>query len=537
MLAIPELFTLGTINSELFWWSWGLLAIYVGGMLFFGYLGQKRIRNADDFATARGGYGPWFLAFAFSSTTASGATFIGLPGIAYMSGLPAMWTLFLYPVGVYLGVLLCMTLVSRSGNAFGSRSIPEYLGDRYQSDTMRILVAVFSLLLFFYLAGQLVSCLVMFQAMLGLPPHWAIFLTCGVLLVYVMAGGAHADILTDGVQGILMQVLAILILVLFLTGYGIEGGLAGLFDNLQAQNPNFTRVINPDAILVESWWAVVCLLLATIPLGLLPHLGNKLWALKSGSQRTKFVGIAFCMGMLLPAIGLGGLLARGLLGDALIVSGVGSNQAIPALFIEIFPGWVAAMLGVGVLAAVMSTADGLVISSSQVIANDLYRRTFAKRWHSDRSEAEIEAMTLKMSRWATLATLVISALLAWNFLGMNVLLLVWVGLGGMMAALSGPLVLGVLWRGVTSKGAIAGFVGGAVAFIIFHSGSINPAWFGEGNVFRIAADWLAHQAPNPYSCTVLGELVSVFLTLTVSLKTEKLPQSHIARVFGLDAPV
>src|SRR6056300_891205 len=175
------------ISTTLQLWSWAFLILYVGAMLYLGYVAQRRVTNADQFATARGSYGPLFLAFAFAATTASGATFIGIPGIAYNIGLSSLWILFLYPIGVYGGVLICMTLVSRAGDSFGSRSIPEYLGDRFQSDALRLLVAITSLLLFFYLAGQLVSCLVMFQTMLGLPPVWAIVITCAVLLVYVMA--------------------------------------------------------------------------------------------------------------------------------------------------------------------------------------------------------------------------------------------------------------------------------------------------------------------------------------------------------------
>ena len=121
-------------------WSWIFLAGYIGMMLYFGVVGQRKVGNADDFATARGGYGPLFLAFAFAATTASGATFVGFPGIVYDVGTAAIWSVFLYPMGVYLGVLICLKLVSNSGHEFGSRSIPEYLGQRYQSDGIRILV-------------------------------------------------------------------------------------------------------------------------------------------------------------------------------------------------------------------------------------------------------------------------------------------------------------------------------------------------------------------------------------------------------------
>ena len=522
-------------DPNLLIWSWGFLLLYITAMLLFGYLGQKRVANADDFATARGGYGPIFLAFAYSATTASGATFIGIPGIAYDTGLPTLWVLYLYPVGVYVGVMICMTVVAKSGNKFGSRSIPEYLGDRFQSESLRLLVAIFSLLLFFYLAGQLVSCLVVFQTLLGLSKFWALFITCGVLAVYVMAGGAHADILTDGVQGMLMLALAVFILVLFLLGFGVDGGLAGLTENLRNQNPDFVAILNQDSPLVGSWWSVLCLALSTIPLGLLPHLGNKLWALKGNAQRSNFIAAVFIMGMLLPSIGLGGLLARAIFGDELLTSGAGGNVAIPSLFIELFPTWVAALLGTAVLAAVMSTADGLVISSSQVIANDIYRRTLAPRLHPHRSAEAVEATTLSISRWATLATLLISALLAWKFVEMNVLLLVWIGLGGMMAALSGPLILGLLWKGVTKAGAISGFISGALAFSIAHTGFIQPHWFGHSGPLFAAASWFADQAPNPYSCTVLGELASLLVTFGVSLCSEKLPSSHLDAVFD-DSP-
>ena len=55
-------------------WSWIFLALYIGMMLVFGIIGQRKVTSGDDFATARSSYGPIFLAFAFAATTASGAT-------------------------------------------------------------------------------------------------------------------------------------------------------------------------------------------------------------------------------------------------------------------------------------------------------------------------------------------------------------------------------------------------------------------------------------------------------------------------------
>ena len=337
--------------------------LYIGAMIGIGLFAQRKIQHADDFATARGGYGPFFLALAFAASTASGATFLGSPALSYEWGLAANWGNFLYPLGVYCGILISMRLIATAGNRFGNRSIPEYLGDRYQSEAIRIMVSILSLVLFFYLAGQLVSGVVMFEIMLGLDSDWALIITTVVLLTYVVLGGAHADILTDGAQGALMLILAVIVIILTLIGYGVEGGFSGMIDDLQRQDPELTTALNTQTPLYHSWWSIFVIAFAHMPLGLLPHLGNKLWALKDQSQRFQFVKLAALFGVTLGMLGLGGLLARVYFGDALYAEGGNPNQSLPLLFVEIFPTWLAALIGVGVLSAVMSTADGLVVSS------------------------------------------------------------------------------------------------------------------------------------------------------------------------------
>ena len=79
-------------------WSWCFMVFYVGLMLVTGYIASKRIMHADDFATARGSYGPYFLALAFAASTASGATFLGTPALAYEWGTASNWGNFLYPI-------------------------------------------------------------------------------------------------------------------------------------------------------------------------------------------------------------------------------------------------------------------------------------------------------------------------------------------------------------------------------------------------------------------------------------------------------
>ena len=146
------------------------------------------------------------------------------------------------------------------------------------------------------------------------------------------------------------------------------------------------------------------------------------------------------------------------------------------LLIELLPTWVAALIGVGILSAIMSTADGLVVSSSQIVANDLYRRTIAPRLRTRPSGKELDRQVLLISRIATVAILLLCMALAWAMLDHNITLIVWIGIGGMMAAFGGPLVMGALWQGVTRAGAYAGLIGGFGTFVILHARLIDPTW-------------------------------------------------------------
>ena len=515
-------------------WSWIFLVVYISFMVGIGIYAQRKIKHADDFATARGSYGPFFLALAFAASTASGATFLGSPALSYEWGLAANWGNFLYPIGVYVGILISMRLIATSGNRFGNRSIPEYLGDRYQSDGIRVLVSLLSLVLFFYLAGQLVSGVVMFEIMLGLDSNWALIITTVVLLVYVVLGGAHADILTDGVQGAMMLVLAVVVIVLTLMGFGIEGGFSGMWENLAAQDRNLTTALNPKTPLYHSWWSIFVIAFAHLPLGLLPHLGNKLWALRSDGDRLHFVKLASMFGITLGMLGLAGLLARAHFGDVLYLDGANPNQSLPLLFIELFPTWLAALIGIGVLSAIMSTADGLVVSSSQIIANDLYRRTIVPITKPDLSDDELDQRVLKISRISTVVVLLICMIMAWSLMDVNVSLIVWIGVGGMMASFAGPLVVGALWRGVTRHGAYAGLIAGFTTFLILHMQLLNPDWFAQGTI-HTAVTWLYGEGPNPFSCAVMGEIISVAFTVVVSKLTQPLPERHLEDLFDTAA--
>ena len=176
-----------------------------------------------------------------------------------------------------------------------------------------------------------------------------------------------------------------------------------------------------------------------------------------------------------------------------------------------------------------------MVSSAQIIANDLYRRTIVPIVSSDLSEQELDQRILLISRVSTVVVLMISMWMAWLLLDRNVAMIVWIGVGGMMAAFAGPLVVGALWRGVTRKGAYAGLIAGFLSFGALHTQMISPDWFSQGTSIHVAVNWLYGEGPNPISCAVIGEIVSIVFTLLVSKLTHPLSKEHLEEMFPSEA--
>lgn len=493
-------------------WSWVFLIASIGLFVALGYVGMRKTGNADDFAVARSGYGPWALGFAVVATTASGSTFLGIPGLAYAVGFSSLWYPILYPIGIYMGMILTARLIKSVGDKFGNRSIPEFVGQRYDSDFLRVGLAIVSLLLMFYITAQLVAAATLFQTMLGVGYLPGVIITAVVLLIYISMGGSHADILTDAIMGLLMLTLAIGVVVMFFTGFGIEGGVTAVNDAVVERNQDagWNTLFNPANPVTSSAWLVVLLLIAHLPFGVLPHIGNKFMALNSASQMRKLLMFALVAGCIMPMMGLGGILGAAVLGDGVTTP----DAVIPLLFTELFPPVVAAFLAVAILSAILSTSDGLIISISQILANDLYRKTFARNQPTE----AVERNTLRIGRVGVGLTLVGAVAMAWNppqFLA----ILLWIGIGGIVSGMAGPILIGSLWRRATKTAAIVSFVVGVVGYAVIYLPFLDPLSV-EGNPFAAAG----------YSVMIASAVMVVATFLT-----KPMPKEFLDDLFGGDA--
>lgn len=69
-----------------------------------------------------------------------------------------------------------------------------------------------------------------------------------------------------------------------------------------------------------------------------------------------------------------------------------------------------------------------------------------------------------------------------------------------------------------------------LVFSVLHAGIISPSWFDPGTLHEIAR-WLSLEAPNPFSCAAIGEIVSALATWLASLRTKQLPAPLLEQLF------
>ena len=502
-------------------WGWAWVTVFLALFIGIGVWGMRKTSNDEDFAVARGAYGPVTLAFAFAATIASGATFMSLPGMAYSKGFASLWYPATYPIAIYVGMILAIKLIKRAGDKFRSNSLPEFMGQRYNSNFLRIGFALVSMLLVYYIAAQIVAAATIFEVLLGLNYQHGILASVAVIALYITMGGSHADIMTDGIQGVMMVLIGLIIGVIFFLGVGFEGtGPSLINDALVKQDPSlgWDNYFREGDVLFGSFWLISLIFIAHIPFAMNPHIGKLAFALNDPKQIRTFLLIAIPVGSILGFTVLGGLHARALFGPE-FGDVIRPDQAIPVLFTQLFPPFVAGLLGVGVLSAIMSTSDGLFISIAVIFSNDLYKKTFAPVIHKNKSREQVEQIALNISRVAIVLVGVVACWLAWNppqFLAV----LLWMGVGGILAGATGPLLIGSLWKGATKTGAIASFLVGVISF-------------GLGIVYCFVLKEVPFK--NPFAVAGTCIIIAAVTMIVVSLFTKKLPQEHVDDMFGESA--
>jgi SSS family solute:Na+ symporter/sodium/pantothenate symporter len=452
--------------------AWALFIAYLAGTAYLGWLGYRRTTGFSSFALGNKDIHPIIVGITLAASTASASTFIINPGFVYVDGFSA-W--FHMVVGVAVGFLAMLYVLSFRFRSIGEQSkaltIPDWIGKRYRSRGFALYFSILNLLSFAFVVLLVGGISIVMQSLLGISNTMALIITLVFVTGYVFIGGTYAHVLTNVLQGSLMIGVTILIL-------GACVSLAftdplPLFERLELSDPHLLELIKADGVLFNDWFSVF---VAGFVVGAVivcqPHILTKALYVKNDTEVHQYLLVFAVIFLLFQLLGTAGFFAHLVVPEASLVdpaSGQFRQDLVMTAFLKsVFPDWVFTIVSIVLLAAAMSTLDGLLVSMATITANDLVLNVFAANQAMDPEKRM--ALALKVSH-AVLIFIAVAAFLI-NLQPPRLLgIFGQVGVYGLTAAAAPPLLLGVLFRnvplGLVWTGSVAALT---IHFVLFFYG-------------------------------------------------------------------
>lgn len=461
-------------------WATLFLILYVGVTTWLTRAGAKKTSSFAAYAASGAQLGVIPTALVAAACLTSTATFSINPGFVYAEGLAAF---IAFSVPVALGVTLAFfTLGPRlretSVGPDGSikvLTLPEWVGRRFESKTLRSLFAVLVLALFSYAILILVGASYVASATLGVKVEYASVAIMAFVVAYTTIGGTHAHASTNVVKGGLLLFAAMAMG--GAAAWSLWGGAEPAIAKLQAADP---ALLAPFRAGSARFANVLDVLIAPLVVGFAlacqPHILVKVLYVRDPAAVRK-TGLATGAIFLLlgaPAL-LSGLAARAALG-----AGLKQDVATSTWVAQAFPAPLAALIGVIMIAAAIGTLNALLLALGSTFAHDVARPLVARV--TGKPSSESSALL-----WGRLATVAVGvAVVAFAYSPPK---LVWVtGVMGVYALVAAacPAVLIGCARGTTPHAGFVGtaaIVGPAVHGLLYGFGlSANPNVTGAAGV-------------------------------------------------------
>jgi Na+/proline symporter len=420
---------------------------------------SRRDASPSDHFLAGRTLGPLVLLLTLYATAYSGNSLLGFPGEAYRRGFGwIMSTGFMSAILVVLHVLVPTLRPLGASRRFVSPG--DWITHRFRDDPARRALRVAIALIMavacgnFLLAQLMAMGHVAGQASEGMVPYWAgVVGLAGVILVYETLGGMRAVAWTDTAQGIVMLV-ALGALAMWLVGD--HGGVGNLTRTIAAARPEAVAV--PDARGCAYWASSIVLL--GVGSVVYPQMIQRIFAARSARSLQRALMVMTVMPLItttiVALIGLAAIPRFAALGA------IEADTVMPRLLLEwAAEGWHGTLLGVvvfvGALAAIMSTADSILLALASVIAGDL-----AGRSGSDDATTRFGKRVALVVMAACVVVALVPRFTLWRLIELKMALLVQCAPAFLLAARWGGLRAGPCLLGLTvgaTIAAVAAFVG------------------------------------------------------------------------------
>ncbi len=442
------------------------------------YYAKKSHESTNHYFLGARSLGPYVTAMSAEASDMSGWLLMGLPGVAYFTGITdAFWTALGLGVGTYVNWLIVAKRLRVYSHVAGdSITIPDFFSNRFRekSKTIMSIAAIFILIFFTVYAS---SCFVtvgkLFHVLFGLDYIYMMIAGAVFVIAYTFIGGFLAESVSDFMQSIVMIVALVAV---FSVGVVAAGGMGNVVDNLK-QFPGFLEFFGiAQPVMVDGVQQVAdnlpvfaneagnygfLTILSTLSWGLgyfgMPQVLLRFMAIRDPNE----IKVSRRAATVWVFISLSAAVFIGMIGRALYPTALLTVSASESIFIhmasDLMPPFLAGIMMAGILAATISSSDSYLLIASSAVAKNLYHGIFKQ----DVSDEQV----MKVSKITLLLISLVAMLLAVDDQSVifQIVSFAWAGFG----ATFGPLMLfSLFWKNATREGAIAGMLtGGIMVFV------------------------------------------------------------------------
>lgn len=461
------------------------IVIYLVAMVLVGVYCSRKGGGSSSHEFYLGGrkLGPVVTAMSAEASDMSSYLLMGLPGLAYISGVAEVgWTAIGLAIGTYLNWLIVARRLRRYSAHLGAITIPGFFSRRYrdQRHVLSCIAAVFILIFFIpYTASGFKAIGTLFNSLFGADYHQAMIIGAIVVIGYTVLGGFLAVSTTDLIQSIIMT-FALIFIVLF--GVQQAGGIEIISANANALPGYLNMTQGFDVTTGQASTYSALSIVSTLAWGLgyfgMPHILLRFMAIEDDNKlktsrriATIWVIISMFIAIFIGIVGYSvtkagklPLLTTNAESETIIIqlSNLLSQHGILFAF-------VAGLVLAGILASTMSTADSQLLAAASSMSHDLIQDFFGVKLSPKAS--------MTAARCTVVGIAIVGIFLAWNPESsvFTIVAFAWAGFG----AVFGPLVLfSLFWKRTNKQGAIAGMIAGGLMVFIWKYliAPIGGAW-------------------------------------------------------------
>ena len=446
------------------------IVVYLAALLIMGATFAKENHTVGDYYLGGRKLGPFVTAMSAEASDMSSWLLMGLPGVAYATGIcDVFWTALGLGIGTYLNWLLVAKKLRKYSEKNNSVTIPDFFEHRFR-DKSHILMLISSLIIvvFFipYVGSGFAACGKLFSSLFGLDYTIAMIASAAVIIGYTATGGFMAASVTDFVQSIIMTIVLIAVVCF---GLSSVGGV-DVVNNFSSSLDGYISLLSTHDFETSSRvsYGGIITIISTMAWGLgyfgMPHILLRFMAIEDPekiklSRRISTIWVFIAMGV---AIFIG-VMTRTMVHVGALAELEDSERAIVIIAQTLAEHGLAASLlaGVilaGILACTMSTCDSQMLAASSSVSENILHETFGIELS--------EHMQMVMARVVLVIIAAIGVFIARdpNSSVFGIVSFAWAGFG----AAFGPIMLVALfWKRANKYGAIAGMLGGGVMIFVW----------------------------------------------------------------------